>query len=432
MTIKRHVFVPAVGIALLCGALITGCGGGTTPATTTTGINAGTANGTVPANSAAITLSIALPKKAPATSGRAPAYVSGRTYQVAVTANPSASTSYISCSAGTCSGTIYAPLSTTSLTVKLQSSSGGTLSQATQPVTLTAGQNNTVTFTFDGVVASFVISATLPSTGLVMTALPTSIPFTITPNDVAGLPITGPGNLIDGSGNVIVGAGGTPQTVTLTSSNPAIVPGALTWNGPASYTFTGTALYNGADPGLSPDQIVLTASTTAGTATGSVVFPLNPKAMFIGIDPLHSPSGYTISVPTAVPTAGTVTTNTLVEIPLAMSTPSAPPTGPVPPPPSNVNLWVYTNFNPGIGSLSIQSNWCDSSPYYYDANSGIPNAFSSPPPSSSGGYTFSFGAYSSAAGSCQFTLFDSTNNVSASATVYFNSPQLIIQGKARR
>jgi hypothetical protein len=422
IAMKRNALVPVAAILLVCGALISGCGGGgsTPPATATVASSIAASNGaTALANSASITLSIALPKKTTALSKRAPAYVSQGTYQVAVTANPSATTNSITCSAGSCSGTIFAPVSTTSLTIKLQNSSGGTLSQATKPVTLVAGQNNSVTFTFDGVVAFFTIAPTLPPTGLVTTSSPTSIPFTITPYDVSGFPIVGPGDLIDGNGTVIVGASGTPQTVTLASSNPAIAPGSLTWNGPGSYTFSGTAQYNGTDPGLSPDKIVLTAVSSVTTVTGSYSFPLSPMAMFIGVDPLHTPSGYTISVPTAVPTSGPVTTTTsLVEIPLAAASPSA------------VNFLVYANFNPGIAGVSLQSNTCDRS---YDANLGIPNAFASPPPYGGSGYAFSFNAYASiGAASCQFTLVDSTNNVSASATVYFNNPQLIIQGKARR
>lgn len=445
MTIKRKTLVPVAGIVLVCGALISGCGGGgSTPPTTATVAGGGTGtvgsgggatkNTTVPANSAAVTLSITLPKKTTAVSKRAPAYVSQGTYQVVVTANPGASTSYFYCSAGTCSGTFFAPLTTTSLTVKLQNSSGGTLSQATQNVTLVAGQNNAVSFTFGGVVAFFTITPTLPATGLVTTSMPTSIPFTVTPYDVSGFPIGGPGNLIDGGGNVIVGASGTPQTLSLTSSNPAITPGSLTWNGPGSYTFSGTAQYNGTDPGLSPDQIVLTATSAVTTVMGSYTFPLSPMAMFIGIDPSHLPNGYTISVPTAVPTSGPVTTTSLVEIPLATAAPLT------------VNFLVYANFNPGAGAATLQSNSCDP---IYDANSGISNAFSTPAPSPSpsaaptsiptsepyggSGYAFSFNAYAPAgAASCQFTLLDSTNNVSASATVKFNSPHLIIQGKARR
>lgn len=182
----RHV----VSGAALCFAL-SACGGG----------NGASPVPRVPNASARVTLLINVPPKT-AAAGRRPLYVSSATQSMsisinggtAVTANltPASPNCTSSGPVLTCTVAVDAPVGNDTFAVTLfdgQSGAGNALSRATVPATIVAGQNNTVSMTLNGIVASIVLSfASAPAP---IQGSPATFPLSVAAKDAAGSTIIG-------------------------------------------------------------------------------------------------------------------------------------------------------------------------------------------------------------------------------------------------
>lgn len=433
MKMKQHI-VAGCGIAVFA-ALIAGCGGGSQSSPTPAGVatqSAGSGSTSKqPPNTDAVTVTVRIPARtAPssrvrigANAKRAPQYVSPNTTSLSISATGPAdsATGTGTCNLGllTCTGTIYAPPDTNTITVELMAGSN-VLAVGTQTgIVLTAGQANAIALTFNGVAAN--VGFATPPPGALVIGIPSTFTVQLVFLDATSAQIGTPGNVIDGLGNVIVGAGGAPNNITIASNSADVTPtGVATWGGSVSpYTLTQTFSYDGVDIGGS-EQVQFTATVNTGAPPPQLAdqISVQPMAIFVVANPINPPSGYTVSVPTALPTAGSVTTNTSVVLPLATAVPTT------------INLLLYANFNTAADA-TISSDTC-SNTY---ADTGIPVAFPSPSGTAIGstGTAFSFGAFSTSGNaSCAFTLTDATDNVSATTTVNFNNAQVIIDQKGRK
>ena len=155
--------------------------------------------------------------------------------------------------------TIAAPLTTTSIEVLLYGSGNQLLSEATEPVTITAGVANTPPpLIFNGVVSSFQTATSITQAVIGAGAQPFTV--TLTPLDAAGNHITGPGGLFDASGDTLVAATGSPQTFTLSQSgtdSQYLTLSGLTFN-PTLYVLTANGTYSDGGAGTS-GTITITA-----------------------------------------------------------------------------------------------------------------------------------------------------------------------------
>jgi hypothetical protein len=426
----RFTLAGAFGAAILCGAIVAGCSGGSnsTPSAVTQSLGSGSSSngsgGGSSSNSssktAQVTIKVIVPSKTTSSAKRAPKYVSPNTTTVNVLAN-GAQVGSIPCAAGICSGSAQVPVSTTSLTIQLTDGSGNILSQATQAVVINAGATNSFTFTFDGIAATLAVSSS--TLQLVATGVATTVPITVTPIDLSGSPIVAPGDVIDAAGNVIISADGSTQTVTLTSSSSHLSLAApLQWI-TGSYALSGMLNYDGGDPNPNgvPDTITLTPSTTADASTflGALALNVVPPAMFVGPYPLTTPNGYTVSVPVAVATDGQTNGNTSIEVPQANGQST------------NLDLYLYTNFTPSVGSdITLNYDGCS-------GNEGVPSVgqdFPSPGPVPYTATRFQVSVSATSATQCTFqlSLSGQSQPMNANATIYFNQPSLIIQGVKRK
>lgn len=432
MKTTQHL-VAGCGIALFA-ALIAGCGGGSqsspTPVNVATQSAGSGSTAKQPPNTDAVTVTVKIPARTVPSSRvrigsnakRAPQYVSPNTTSLSISAtgpaDSASGTGTCDLELLTCSGTIYAPPDTNTITVELLAGSNVLAIGSQTGIVLTSGQANSISLTFNGVAANVGFSTPPPS------ALVIGIPSTFTVQldflDATNAQIGAPGNVIDPSGNVIVGASGIPDNVTIASNSAHVTAtGGATWSGSASpYTLMQTFSYDGADIGGS-EQVQFTATVSTGNPPPQLAdqISVQPEAIFVVANPASPPSGYAVSVPTALPTAGSVITNTNVVLPLATAAPLL------------INLLVYANFTTAANA-TISSDTCSGN----YADNGIPLAFPSPSGAAIGtGAAFSFNAYSTSGnGSCVFTLNDATDNLSATTTVNFNNAQVIIDQKGRK
>jgi hypothetical protein len=389
----KHLKPIAAGVGvLLAAALVAGCGGGGHGSGTLAGVgsNSGSTGGGTTAQSsstAAITITVKIPPSSQTASYRRnPAYISPATYSIEAYAEPSNISNSAQCSGSTCTLTLSAPLTTTSIKVQLFDSSYDLLSMATDPVTITQGAANAFTFVFNGIVSVFHVFSTLAQ-GVI--GISQSGTLTVVPYDAAGDEIMapGPGALIDSNGNVLVSADGSTQTMSLTKSG-----------------------------------MTITAGSTASSDFNVVpyVLPVNPPAISVIANPAN-PTAYQVLVGAL---ASTTTTN--IELP-TVPTPS----------PVTVGLSIVSNFNDANAPLALTNDTCTN---YTPGNSGLglDAAFPSPAPTmpSSLSYPFTLNisapAPNGSNSSCGFTVTDTTNNVSATGTFYFDNTTLFINGKSRK
>jgi len=243
---------------IVTATLLAACGGGGTgslaPAKTATKTTIAPGQGTL-----ALTISIPHPTAASA-SKRSAAYISSSTQSIAITiastapvlqeavgltpaSNPNCTTVSSTTTCGITiplsAGSFSATFATYDGPVVSGAATGNLLSQGQSiPVTVTAGQTNTVTATLDGVPTSITIA---PSSGSTITGTQSG-GFTV-PYSAQGLTI----EALDADGNVILGAGAPTFAVTATATKYTVTQ-------PASGT---------------PNQITL-ESATGGSGTLSV------------------------------------------------------------------------------------------------------------------------------------------------------------------
>lgn|GEM_PF-2574830 len=176
---------------------------------------------------------------------RIPAFVSPNAQSASITITGPSGTKYGpfvgNCSGNNCSQTVNAPFGVDTFAVALYSGANATgtlLSNGTLTANILAGQSNTVSVTFNPIVAS--AAATLPLS--VPAGTPTSIPVTVIPYDVSGAAVVGPGVYQDPNGN--------PVTVSVSVTDPS---GHVALSGNGSFTSgspTATLSYDGTPPHL--------------------------------------------------------------------------------------------------------------------------------------------------------------------------------------
>ncbi len=422
---KRPSLAIVLGLVFAGTALVAGCGGGShspaVPATGSVTANAPASNATAPPGTAQVQVTVKLPTRhAPAArSKRSPKYVSPTTAYIGITASPSGTVGNGSCVSNTCTGSIFAPLSTTSLTVNLYDQNSNILASGTQAVTITPGIANVIPMTFNGY--ALTLQATAPP-AFVVIGVPSTFTVTLTLLDLDGNQIVAPGNVLSTSGNLIItGDGTTTNTITLNNDDPAdFTVGALTWD-TSLYQFTGQVSYNG---GSSASQVDLTPVTSVGiTNAFGVTVPIVPQQLSLVQNP-----GVPIPTQTAgggLPLYQISNTPGISSIELG-----TPPYAGASPGPELMQLSVVANYPvTASNTVGLSGDTCTGAG---DVDSTLGNAFASPPPIFPSGYQFSFNATASVNTNCQFVLTDLLTNVSTTTTLYFNQPSIFVQRKARK
>jgi hypothetical protein len=433
----KHLKPTGAGIGiLLAAALVAGCGGGGHSASPLAGVTSNTGTGgsgttTQSGASAPITVTVNIPPASQTASARRnPAYVSPATSYIQAYALPSNTSNSATCSGSTCTLTLQAPLTTTSIKVQLFGSNNSLLSMATEPVTIVQGAANAFTFVFDGIVNTFHVFSTLAQ-GVVR--MPQTGIITVVPYDAAGDEIMapGPGNLIDPNGNILVSANGATQTMSLSTSGTDaqyLTFSPLTWN-VNNYNLSANATYNdgGAGTGGTSITISATSSVSGAFSVSPFYLPVNVPSISIIANPAN-PTAYQVTV--GVP--ANPITNTTIEFP-TVPTPS----------PVTVGLSVVSNFEDVGATLSLNNDTCTtltpSNQNAYPNGLKLDAAFPTPMPATmpaGNNYPFSINmaapAPNGSNSSCTFTITESSMNLEATATFGFDNTTLVINGKKRK
>ncbi len=256
ISLKRVAFVAAI-------ALMAGCARGSS------GVMPGAQ--TMP-QMASVQFQIAIPAATQAQALK-PAYVSASTKSAAVVVSPGSTTTIINCTTLTCSGTVLAPIGSDTFTVNLYDGTNGTGNLlSTGSLTQTIGyQNNTVSVTFNGVVASLVVSLS-----------PTSV--TVGTSATVGLTV----NALDSDGNTIIAPGvyvnasGSALTINLSDSD-SLGTTKLSQTSRTQPTSNLNLSYSGAciaNPTITASATGLTSkqATLTVNAAGPIVTPLTIDA----------------------------------------------------------------------------------------------------------------------------------------------------------
>ncbi len=238
-------------------ALITGCGGSGSPSNPIQSAMPPVAG----SRTANVTFSISVPAK---TVARRPAYVSPSTQSASVTVTPSggsAGTPVVVNCTSVCSGTVSAPVGSDIFAAHLYSGTNGggsLLSTGSLTQSIVANRANTVTMTFNGVVASIAVSLPTIAPGAAGSAA-----VTVKALDASGNTIVGPGTYVDANGN--------PMTISLgdsdTSGNSSLSQSTITQPG-SSVTLNYTASFD-----TNPTITARSSSASVATASTVVAFP---------------------------------------------------------------------------------------------------------------------------------------------------------------
>jgi hypothetical protein len=191
---------------------------------------------------------IVVPAQSPASSARRPQYVSAATKSAVISVSPgSAAPVVVNCTT-VCQGQIAAPIGTDTFTVKLYDAAGGAgnlLSTGSMASSVVLDQDNAISLTFNGVVAS--ISVVLnPATATYGKAQTSSV--TVNALDADGDTIIAPGVYVNSSGNPVTIAlansdtsGHTALSVTHLTQPATGITLSYDGNSYVSPTITGTA-----------------------------------------------------------------------------------------------------------------------------------------------------------------------------------------------
>ena len=197
-----------------------------------------------------LSFSFTVPAKTGSARRRVPLYISSQTAAITVTVTPAAggtptTSAPIPCTS-VCTGSVAVPAGVDKVAFTALSSSGAALSAGSTVAVVIAGQNNTISATLDGIVASVALTAT-PSS--IMPLTPAGGYVIVNAYDAAGSLITYNGAYVDAAGNPValdvsasdpsVSLGGT-STVTV-SAPGAVIPWTSTTGLPTGATLTFSA-----------------------------------------------------------------------------------------------------------------------------------------------------------------------------------------------
>jgi CubicO group peptidase (beta-lactamase class C family) len=251
---------------------------------------------------------------------RRPAYISAATESASITVTPSGGTTVVNCTnAGSCSGTIAAPVGVDTFSVNLydaQNAGGNLLSTGTVTQTIAAYQGNTVFITFNGVVASLSISLN-----------PTSV--TVGTPDTGTNAISVTVNAIDADGNIIVGPGnyanvsGSQVTLSLSDSDASghtsLSQTSLTQpTSGITLSYDGTSISSPVTISLSATSLTTVHATLTVNAATPSPSP-NPSAT---PSPTPTPSPSATPTPSPTPSPSPTPTATPTPNPSASPTPN--------------------------------------------------------------------------------------------------------------
>ena len=183
-------------LVILIALIASGCGGS----------SAGVAPTPVPVQTTTeevqVQFSVTIPRRTSATA-RSPRYVSASTQSASIVVAPSNSPAgtpvVVNCTT-VCSGQIAAPVGSDTFTLKLfdaANAGGNLLSTGSLVQSIVIDQANTVSVTFNGVVASLMVAVT-PSS--VSAGTPATVAVTVNALDADGNTIVGPGVYVNASG----------------------------------------------------------------------------------------------------------------------------------------------------------------------------------------------------------------------------------------
>lgn len=263
------MYVRMLAWSAMLAVLAVGCGG-----RTSTSVPAAPSSN---AETVSVQFQILIPAST-AAQARKPAYVSAATKSASVSVSPGNTTTIINCTTTACSGSVLAPLGGDTFTVNLYDGSNATgnlLSTGTLTQTIVIDQANSVSVTFNGVVASLSVALSPRS---VIVGTPATIAVTANALDADGNTIIGPGSYSSASGGALTvnlaDSDGSGATHLSQSSLSAPTSGiTLSYNGASipNPTISATA------SGLTSARAILTANAAVIAFTGSPV-TISPNA----------------------------------------------------------------------------------------------------------------------------------------------------------
>ena len=290
-----------ITVGMLVG--MTACGGGASmhavpPASSTAPLQQKSAN---------VAFRIVVPAKPSASARRAPRYVSTSTQSVTITVAPAggsvAATATVNCTS-VCTGQIAAPVGSDTFTANLydaQNGAGNLLSTGTITQTITADTANTVSMTFNGVVASLSVAL---SPSIIVAGSAATITVTVSALDASGATIVGPGGFVDANGNALTISLNDADTTGATklSATSITAPGTaitLSYNGSPSFS---SATITASATGVTPGKGVL--GTGCGTAPNTDLYETGGQG-----DYATSVSVFRLNAPANSPPFGTLNAN---------------------------------------------------------------------------------------------------------------------------
>ncbi len=293
----------AMAGAALAAMLLAGCGGG--------GSSAVPARVPASAKQIPVAIAIAIPRDGSSGHRRLPAYISVSTQSAVVNVTPSggsATRTVVTCAAYACVGTVPATIGLDTFAIALNDKpdgTGSTLSSGQTTATVTEGQANSVTVTFDGAIASLQISLYEPHPVSGFGNGPSSIPLLVKALDADGNTIIWPGSYDHPIALRNSDTSGATSLSTTTIHAPNDPPPIVTYNGAWIGGETASATFTASVPG---NAAVHSASSDLAPTPAVIVIPV-PTAGSHPRDLTSGPDGALWFTEGTVMKIGRVTTN---------------------------------------------------------------------------------------------------------------------------
>jgi hypothetical protein len=265
------------------------------------------------------------PTSAPVTTQAKTASVSFRIVIPAATTSAvsSAATPTVVACTTTCSATVNAPVGSDTFAVNLYGGTNGTgslLSTGTLTQTIVANQANSVSVTFNGVVASIALALASPT---VTPGTAGSLGITVNALDANGNVIVGPGSYVDANGNAVAITLSNSDTSGSSTLSQASI-GAPTTGVALNYTSafdtnpTITAAATGFTSASATLRFPAPTISSLSVTTGIAGTPVNET--FTGTNFVAGTGGTTVAAGTGVtPGTATVTSSTTLTVTLTIS-----------------------------------------------------------------------------------------------------------------